>query len=303
MMDELGGDIDSFIIPKYTTLMDLQAYAVVKERLSDAKNSISDARLEILDIENESIDVSDNALNSLSYAYERFNTAKSWSKFITHHGTNFNLDDNSLKKACEEKIQESQELKQYVDLYIPLSAFTTNKDSLDDATDEYYDEEYVLCIFSASKSKSESSMILTSLGLGQNDAKEMTAVKLDVVKEIMNENKNSFPIVAYSYYEYAKALNDINDSASALLYSEYALDLASMNLYFSGDINRETFYFSNDVKRGLSEGAAPSTSLDTLYAFILGAMLGILFMIFLNQRKHEESIKKEHDLYMKLKRK
>ena len=43
--------------------------------------------------------------------------------------------------------------------------------------------------------------------------------------------KNIFPILAYSYYEYANSLKE-NDKYSALLYLEYALELGNLDIYF-----------------------------------------------------------------------
>jgi uncharacterized protein len=301
-VQDTENDIDSFIIPRYTTIMDLQAYAIVKERLADAKKSLSDARQDMVDSEN----ITDDALNNLAYGIERFNTAKSWSTFITHHGAEFKLDVESLKSACEEKVQEAQELGQYVDLYIPAGFFEISKTSLDDAKTEYYNKEYELCLFSASKSKSESSMVLSSLGVEKENIKEIINIKLSVAKDIMNSNKNSFPIVAYSYYEYGLALNDINDSTSALLYSEYALDMATMNLYFSGEIAHEQYKFDKTTVSHAGNTATITndvTSLDTLYTFLLGLALGVMIMIFREQRSKEKELQKEHDMYIKMKRK
>ena len=44
-------------------------------------------------------------------------------------------------------------------------------------------------------------------------------------------NKGSFPILAYSYYEYGEELKE-GDLYSALLYAEYALELSNLDMYF-----------------------------------------------------------------------
>ncbi|MFA6089274.1 MAG: S16 family serine protease [Candidatus Woesearchaeota archaeon] len=277
-------DIDNYIIPKYTTIMDLQAYAVVKERLIDAKKSIDESKTKN----------GDDRLSTLAYAIERFNTANSWSTFITHHGTAVNLDETSLKNACIDRMQEAEELKQYVDLYIPVGLFKTASESLETANNEYISKEYELCIFSASKSKAESNMILNTLGIEENQIKELVDSKLNIILQVINSNKNSFPIVGYSYYEYAKTLNDINDSSSALLYEEYALELSTMNLYFNGDISRNKFEnFDNKI--------TTSGKWDTLYTFILGFVLGILTILFHNNKKKENKFSNE-DIKIKIRK-
>jgi hypothetical protein len=40
-----------------------------------------------------------------------------------------------------------------------------------------------------------------------------------------------FPILGYSYFEYANSLKE-SDPFSALLYSEYALELSNLDIYF-----------------------------------------------------------------------
>lgn len=250
---------DNYTIPDYTTITDMQAYAVVKERLIDAKTSLARARTQS----------GDKKLETLSYSIERFNTAKSWSNFITHDGAVFDSKNDSLKSVCSEMLQEAQELVQYVDLYVPNGIFGEQKKSFESARDYYNDGEYSLCLFKASKSKAESNLVLNLLGVEQDDVKDIVDVKLDSILEIMNSNTNSFPIVGYSYYEYSKALNEVNDSSSALLYAEYALELSNMNLYFNGENSHDTYDFQNDDLT------------QKLIIFGLGFILGSLCVLFL----------------------
>ena len=55
-----------------------------------------------------------------------------------------------------------------------------------------------------------------------------------------SQERNLFPIVGYSYYEYAKSLKE-NDPGIALLFSEYALELSNLDLYF--DQGRTSYSF------------------------------------------------------------
>jgi len=65
-------------------------------------------------------------------------------------------------------------------------------------------------------------------------SKEVIDLKLDVARQtlIKNQRKNIFPIIAYSYYEYAKSLQNY-DKPSALLFAEYALELSNLDIYFT----------------------------------------------------------------------
>ena len=62
---------------------------------------------------------------------------------------------------------------------------------------------------------------------------EILEQKLEAVEKIIvkETEKNIFPILGYSYYEYAKDLKE-SDKYSALLYSEYALELSNLDMYF-----------------------------------------------------------------------
>ena len=57
--------------------------------------------------------------------------------------------------------------------------------------------------------------------------------KLGIVERNLVEQteKGIFPVVGYSYFEYASSLKD-DDPFSALLYSEYALELSNLDIYF-----------------------------------------------------------------------
>ncbi len=85
--------------------------------------------------------------------------------------------------------------------------------------------------------------------------------------------KGLFPIIGYSYYEYAKSLKD-DDKYSALLYAEYALELSNLDIYF--DNNKKTFIPYID-KRFFS-------------ALVLGIFIGLLSGLLLFRRKREQGL-------------
>src|SRR3989344_9559610 len=84
--------------------------------------------------------------------------------------------------------------------------------------------------------------------------------KLEIVKNSIakQSSKGVFPILGYSYYEYANSLKE-SDIFSALLYSEYALELGNLDIYFK-ESNGNKFNFNIDRK--------------LLGVFIAGAAIG-----------------------------
>ena len=76
------------------------------------------------------------------------------------------------------------------------------------------------------------------------------------------------PILGYSYYEYANTLKE-DDESSALLYSEYALELSSLEIYFK----EQKVDVFGDI------------DFDTLIIFISGAIVGAFAVLLIRKKK------------------
>src|SRR3989344_1688705 len=218
---------------KLATIMDLQAYMVVKERLEEAKllaKKVTESGSEF----------------DYAYAIERFESAIAWSEFFGKMGRTYKLEESTLKDSCRKKISEAEERIQYVGFYIPDSLETV-KEGLAKANEYALDKEYVLCLFKASKTKAEADSLYTMLNVPEDKIKEIIHAKLDIAKNsIIKESKSgSFPILAYSYYEYTQQLVDEN-AYSALLYSQYALELSNLQMYFNQKRNILTLVLDSD---------------------------------------------------------
>lgn len=213
-IEEFNKFLDSFEI---STITDLQAQMIVNERLLETKERLADA-------ENNSAE--------LAYAYERFFSAVSWSKFLNQPGAEFELQPEELKKSCMEKINEVEERMLYAQMFFPSLVEVMEADLV--TAQEYYSSgDYALCLFKASQTKADANILLSSIGV-KEDAfesfieRKLAAAKREIVKQI---DKGTFPIVAYSYYEYAQSLKATNHY-SALVYAEYAIELSNIDIYF-----------------------------------------------------------------------
>ena len=261
-------NFDSRLPFKYETITDLQTYAIVKERLIEAESylDISEERLGKGEM-NESI-------SSLAYAIERFYSAEAWSEFFNNKGKKFDFNNDVLRKSCITKIMEAEERYQYVILFFPDVLADTKKE-IDLAYSDMENEDYDLCLFKASKAKAESDIILSTLGVEEEHVDNLLDKKLEIVGRniVETSKKGLFPIIGYSYYEYAKSLKD-SDKYSALLYSEYALELSNLDIYF--DNNKKTHMPYID-KRFFS-------------ALLLGILIGLLSGLLLFRRKKEDGI-------------
>ena len=205
---------------KIETLTDVQAYIVVQDRLQEAREGLSEAKGQQ--------EIAQRKLHS--YSEERLVSAKAWSIF-------FNISDNRkvskdlLQKACVSKVSEAEERFNYVQSVLPESLKRTRR-TLDEAYIAYNNESYISCIGSASKAKAEADVVMGLLGVEDSRLKDILDIKLELVRQqlLRAQQEGIFPIIGYSYYEYAQSLVQA-DISSALLFSEYALELSDLGIY------------------------------------------------------------------------
>ncbi len=213
----LEGSIDK---KEKKTVTDLEAYAVVKERLIESK-------------EYEVLNITEMDLYRLAYSFERVYSAFSWANFFDHRGKEYNFNKESLESSCQDKIAEAEERYHYVLLFYPVLDLSGTRKEIDYAYDDLKNEDYELCLFKATKAKAESDVILSVSGIGSDKVSNLLDKKLEVARKNIAKqiSKGNFPVLAYSYYEYANELSE-SDTYSALLYSEYALELSNLDMYF-----------------------------------------------------------------------
>lgn len=206
------------------TITELQTAIIVKERLIEANDHLEEAKLKDNNITEQRY--------MLSVANERLFSALSWNKFFIVEGKRFNINKETLKSSCEDKIREAEERLQYSKLYIPIELKGIQKE-IERAYDNKNKEEYEQCLFKASKAKAEANMIINLLGVEEELVKTLLEQKLEIAKNVItkNQQKGIFPILGYSYYEYSKSLKD-ESANSALLFTEYVLELSHFDIYF-----------------------------------------------------------------------
>ena len=175
-------------------------------------------------------------------------------------GREFNLNKEVIKDACKKKISEVEERFQYVQIYFPQNLANTRKE-LDYAYQDLNKENYELCLFKASKAKANVDIILSVFGIEPEQVDDVLKEKQKIVKEnLIDETKKGiFPILGYSYYEYANTLSN-DDPFSAMLYSEYALELSNLDIYFKDG--------KKNIKKKL--GIDKKALFGTLFVFIFG---------------------------------
>lgn len=248
------------------TITDLESYMVVKERLLEADESLQG----ILD-SNSSRTIS----SQLAYATERLASADAWSQFFANNGKEFTINEALIEKSCQEKLGEAEERFQYLALFFPSNLGTAGKE-IDFARNYMENREYALCLFRANKAKAAVDVVLSVLGVEETNVPDILAEKLEAArKNIMRqENKDVFPVLGYSYYEYATNLKE-DDQFSALLYSEYALELSSLDLYFE---QKQAASFAQEIDA------------EPIAIFIIGAFVGASAVFLAMRRRKEKGV-------------
>jgi len=247
------------------TITDLETYNIVRERLINADDYLTLSRNSLLLNPEESI-------NNLAFAIERAYSALLWTKFFDKGKKEFILDKKSLKESCMEKIAESQERYQYVQIYFPELLKDTEKE-ISRALEYYNNENYKLCLFEASKAKAEADNILNIYGADEEQFNNILEQKLEIVKKnILKKNEKYFPIIGYSYYEYASVLDD---KYASLLYLEYALELSNLDMYFKKEPGKISLKINYNI----------------IISLMSGIIIGIIFSFILLKKKERKGKK------------
>ncbi len=201
-----------------TTMTDLQTYMIVKERTLEVAKILQNK-------ENDSTDV--------AYAIERLESARSWSAFFGTGVGAIELDETALRESCLSKLGEVTERYQYLSLFFP-DILDEIHNHLVSAYDYYTNGNYELCLFKASQTKAEADVLAGVIGVKPQTLDHLLAEKLAAARKQIPKQieKGVFPILAYSYYEYATTLAENGDKTAALIYAEYALEMSDLDIYF-----------------------------------------------------------------------
>ncbi|MFP4112095.1 MAG: S16 family serine protease [Candidatus Woesearchaeota archaeon] len=245
------------------TLSDLETYMIVKERILTAEDYVDNAKSSFYTDKY-------NSLYNLAYAIERLDSAQVWEHFFDIPGKQFDINDEFIRESCIQKLSEAQERYQYVQLFIPASLDEARR-NIERAMNDYKQGNYDLCVSKASDAKATINVLLSVMGVSEGNVENLVERKLDSVRKVIarEQEKGIFPILGYSYYEYADSLKD-SDVYSSLIYAEQALELSTLDIYFdesNGDNILRFFTFS--------------PAIISVFTFGFGIVIGILLVMVL----------------------
>lgn len=246
------------------TISDVQTLLIVKERLNDVQEQIQQYREEKEDTPQE------ERASLLAYGEERLFSAASWMEFFTMGGRTVEVTPQRLQDACLHKISEAEERHQYVSLFISEFYIPHIQEKIGQASTAQHNGDVELCLITAAQAKADADAILGTLGLEQQALDSFIESKRKAVERVIAENsaEGKFPILGYSYYQYALSLQH-DDPATALLYLEYALEMSDLGTYFP------------EEERELKASSSTLPSLGEKWRFaagglIVGLIMGIL---------------------------
>ena len=197
------------------TMSDLEASIIVKERLYEVIEAENDQNI------------------TTGYLVERLNSAEAWANFFNYESQAITLDEEYLQQACLSKVAEAEERVNYVELLLPFVDFL--REELETAQQIAETEDYTYCLFKSSKVKAEANAVLSSSQVAEDRRPEFLQDKLSVVQKQLAE-QDSLPILGYSYYDYA---SNLDDTLSALTFTEYAAEFSALDMYFPSQNRRQ----------------------------------------------------------------
>ena len=220
VLNQLKADIQLFddsLDSEFSSVGDLEVYMVVRERLLESHDIVSRQ------------DISNISSSDLAYALERYSSAVAWSSFFgLFADSSIDLDEKRLQQACSEQVISAQEQVNYVS-YITGQNIEEVRRELRSAMEYQRQEEWALCMWSSVKVRAQADAIITAAYSGDY-LNETVSLKHERAGNLLAKitNEGSFPIMSYSYYEYAGELDNV---FSKNLYSEYAIALSTLELY------------------------------------------------------------------------
>ena len=157
-------------------------------------------------------------------------------QFFSVEGKKFKVDKDTLRDSCLQKISEAEERHQYASLFIGQFNVLNIIDKIESAKEAQIKGEFELCLIKAAQAKAEANAILSSMGLSDDNIDEFIESKITAVEKVISDNsaEGIFPILGYSYYQYANTLKK-SEKYMVMIYLEYALEMSELSIYFPAE--------------------------------------------------------------------
>ncbi|MCA9495515.1 MAG: hypothetical protein KC589_01115 [Nanoarchaeota archaeon] len=269
---------------------DFYTYLVLFDRIEEAREFIKEAKKldadeksknDIIDIimnesNNKSLEVNEMDIKSevdinkkekniyYSFAIERFYTVKLWEEFMSHSGLKIKFNDELIEESCI-KISREISIKGELLRNYGISFFEEDLKKQTQLSSDLGNK--YSCIYTGLENLGRFNAVLNSVGIDGNSTKDYTSKMINYSKIRMTHvnSDGNFPLIPQIYSEYAEDLLRINDTGSAMLYTNYALSYADINIYLEEDKNKKGYF--NQVLKDLFENKVFMIAVLILLAF------------------------------------
>jgi predicted S18 family serine protease len=284
-----------------TTINDFYIYLLLNNRIEEAKNFIenydnieknriqeinkldnltnqstnkTNATINISSIAKGKIELNKNfvvpKIMQYSYALERFETVKLWQEIITHEGSEIEFNEMEILEAClniNKEIYIKEELMKKYNINVFDSEISKQKKLQENPKNKY------LCIYNGLELNAKINTVINSVTVSTNESKRFSKILANLTKTRIPLNSGGeFPLIPYIYYEYAKELSE-SDPASSILYSNYALSYADLNLYIDKKDEVRLVFEKEEI-----EGKDMLKEMFENPLFLLGLLLLVAFV-------------------------
>lgn len=236
------------------TMAQLETSIIVKERLFEAKSLLEE----------------ENVLENLGYIEERIESANFWFRFFDYPSRNVRLDDAHLRNACYTKIAEAEERANFLEFMFQTA--NPYASDLSRTREIANSRDYTFCLFRATRIKSDINNLLIGSSVPDTRFLELVEQRLRLSQNQIIKQED-FPILGYSYFNYAQSLKDSNPR-SAFLFAEYSAEFSNLGMYFPR-IRPEAQIQFQDMNQA-----------NFIVGFVLGITLAII-LLSLSQAHHK----------------
>ncbi len=261
--------LSSSYLNSVQTLNDFYVYLIISDRLDEAQAYIEEAQslnssLSItvaLPFDNETSStnstVSENQTQNISvskeknleeditsrktllysYALERYYTIELWEKLLVHSGEKLHFTDETLDTACM-KISRELTMKEEVLKEYGITFFD-KEISEQSALSRNPTKEYV-CLYKGLELSARINTVLNSVGVDNETLSAYANRVFEFTQTRLSQRESgAFPLIPVIYSEYAGDLISQEQYGTGILYANFALTFADLDLYLNSQSEEE----------------------------------------------------------------
>jgi len=250
---------------RIASINDAELLATSISRLRESELMLKNATYSL------SIDDYESALYYLSFAEVRMKSAEIWFSTLGRFPDSINttLSEADLADSAQLAIERSQDAITYADTIVSNIFSESSHEAFSNALSAYDNRNYIYCIFEALQARALANLAMEVRALDEEQLLLTLGEKQEqaLISIQEAESKGVLPILALSYLEYSKDLQQKGDLASALIYSAYSKEFSTLSDFLVS---------VPEASEGVSVADSFSKDMDILTVMFIGAVIGFL---------------------------